>query len=89
MVDHEEVLTGGNVAAEVVRVGQTVHKPATTATPAVAALLQHLKASGFDGSPEHLGLDDTGQQILEYIRRCGDLSDTARYPMGRSHSAGS
>lgn len=67
MVDHEEVLTGGNVALEVVRVGQTVRKQATTATPAVAALLRHLKATGFDGSPKHLGLDDTGRQILEYI----------------------
>jgi hypothetical protein len=67
MVDHEETLTGGNVAAAVVRVGQAVHKPVTTATPAVAALLQHLKASGFDGAPEHLGLDDIGRQILEYI----------------------
>lgn len=67
MVDREEVLTGGNVALEGVRVGQTVRKAATTATSAVAALLQHLKASGFDGSPEHLGLDDTGRQILEYI----------------------
>jgi len=67
MVDHEEVLIGGNVADEVVRVGQTVRKPATTATPAVAALLQQLKSAGFDGSPEHLGLDDTGRQILEFI----------------------
>jgi len=67
VVDHEEVLTGGNVADEVVRVGQTVRKPSTMATPAVAALLQHLTLSGFDGSPEHLGLDDTGRQIVEYI----------------------
>lgn len=59
MVDDEEVLPGGNVAAEVVRVGQTVRKPATEATPAVAALLHYLKAAGFDGSPEHLGVDDT------------------------------
>lgn len=67
MLDHEEILAGGNVALEVVQVGQTVRKPATTATSAVAALLRHLKASGFDGSPEHLGLDATGRQILEYI----------------------
>ena len=67
MVDDEEVLTGGNVAAEVVRVGQTVRKPATPATPAVWALLQHLKAAGFAGSPDHLGIDEVGRQILEYI----------------------
>ena len=32
-----EVLTGGNVAGLVVRVGDTVRKPATSATPAVTA----------------------------------------------------
>ena len=69
-------LTGGNVAAEVVRVGRTVRKPATPATPAVAALLQHLTAAGFHGSPQHLGLDDTGRQILEYIP--GKLADQLR-----------
>lgn len=67
MVDHEEALTGGNVADEVVRVGQTVRKPVTAATPAIAALLQHLTAVGFVGSPRHLGVDDTGRQMLEYI----------------------
>ncbi len=66
-VDHEEALTGGNVADEVLRVGHTVRKPATTATPAVAALLHHLTAAGFEGSPRHLGLDDAGRQVLEYI----------------------
>jgi len=76
MVDHEEALTGGNVATEVVRVGRTVRKPARPATPAVAALLQHLTAAGFDGSPQHLGLDDAGRQVLEYIP--GKLADQLR-----------
>ena len=67
MVDDEVALTGGNVTAGVVRVGQTVRKPFTAATPAVAALLQHLTATGFEGSPEYLGRNDTGRQVLEYI----------------------
>lgn len=67
MIGPDERLTGGNVAAEVFRVGPTVRKPATRATPAVTAYLQHLKAAGFEGSPEHLGLDETGRQILEYV----------------------
>ena len=67
MIDREEALTGGHVADEVLRVGETVRKPTTAATPAVAALLQHLIAAGFDGSPHHLGLDDAGRQVLEYI----------------------
>jgi Ser/Thr protein kinase RdoA (MazF antagonist) len=72
----EHVLTGGNVADRVVRVGDTVRKPATDASPAVAALLRHL--DGFSGSPRMLGTDDAGRQVLEYIP--GELADT-RPPM--------
>jgi hypothetical protein len=61
----EHILTGGNVAAAVVRVGDTVRKPVTPATPAVEALLAHL--DGFPGAPRHLGRDDQGRQVLEYI----------------------
>ncbi len=87
MCDDEEALTGGNVADEVVRVGRTVRKPATAATPAVAALLQHLAVSGFEGSPRHLGLDGAGRQVLEYIP--GALAD--RMPpldLGELHRLG-
>jgi Ser/Thr protein kinase RdoA (MazF antagonist) len=61
----EHILTGGNVAAAVVRVGDTVRKPVTPATPAVEALLAHL--DGWAGAPRHLGRDDQGRQVLEYI----------------------
>jgi phosphotransferase family enzyme len=61
----EHILAGGNVAAVVVRVGDTVRKPVTPATPAVEALLLHL--DGFPGAPRHLGRDDQGRQVLEYI----------------------
>jgi hypothetical protein len=63
----EEVLTGGNVAGRVVRVGGTVRKPATQAAPAVQALLRHLEAAGFTGAPRALGRDEQGRQVLEYI----------------------
>ena len=63
----EEVLAGGNVAGRVVRVGDTVRKPATDATPAVTALLRHLNAVGFPGAPRTFGLDEHGRQTLEYI----------------------
>jgi len=53
--DGEHLLAGGNVAAGVVRVGRTVRKPATAATPAVGALLRHLTAAGFDASPRAPG----------------------------------
>ena len=57
-MSEEHVLTGGNVAAQVVRVDATVRKPATPATPAtpaVEALLRHLEAAGFAGAPRALG----------------------------------
>jgi Ser/Thr protein kinase RdoA (MazF antagonist) len=72
-MDAEEVLAGGNVAAVVVRVGATVRKPATPATPAVHALLDHVVAAGFDGAPRALGLDAAGRQVLEYIP--GELAE--------------
>jgi Ser/Thr protein kinase RdoA (MazF antagonist) len=70
----EQVLTGGNVADSVVRVGATVRKPATPATPAVEALLRHLHAAGFAGAPRTLGRDERGRHVLEYIP--GQLADT-------------
>ncbi len=63
----EEPLAGGNVSAGVVRVGDTVRRPAGPWTPAVHALLTYLRASGFDGAPEPLGLDDKGREVLRFI----------------------
>jgi Ser/Thr protein kinase RdoA (MazF antagonist) len=67
----EQILAGGNVAAAVVRVGDTVRKPVTPATPAVEALLAHL--DGFPGAPRHHGRDEQGRQVLEYVP--GTLDD--------------
>jgi hypothetical protein len=46
----EEPLSGGNVSQGVVRVGDTVRRPAGPHTPAVHALLSHLHAVGFAGA---------------------------------------
>jgi hypothetical protein len=63
----EEILPGGNVAAKVVRVGQTVRKPAGPQTPAVEAFLTHLNAAGLPMVPRTLGRDDSGRHVIEYI----------------------
>jgi Ser/Thr protein kinase RdoA (MazF antagonist) len=63
----EQPLAGGNVAAGVVRVGDTVRKPAGPWVPAVEALLEHLCSRGFTAAPRSFGLDDRGRQILEYV----------------------
>jgi hypothetical protein len=63
----EEILPGGNVAARVVRVGQTVRKPAGPQTPAVEAFLAHLNAAGLSMVPRTLGRDPSGRHVIEFI----------------------
>ena len=70
----EEILTGGNVAAEVVRIGSTVRKPALPQTPGVEAVLKHLADKGFTGSPATMGIDSQRRHVVEYIP--GALADT-------------
>jgi Ser/Thr protein kinase RdoA (MazF antagonist) len=65
--DVEEPLHGGNVSAGVVRVGDTVRRPAGPQTPAVHALLSYLHEVGFEGAPRPLGLDEKGREVLTYI----------------------
>jgi hypothetical protein len=75
--DEEVPLLGGNVST-VVRVGATVRRSAGPWTPAVHALLGHLAAAGFTGSPRVLGLDHRGREVLSYLDgECGN------YPLGR------
>jgi hypothetical protein len=64
--DEEIPLTGGNVSVGVVRVGDTVRRPAGEWTPAVHALLDHLWAAGFRGAPRPLGFDEQGREVLTY-----------------------
>ena len=63
----DQLLSGGNVADEVVRVGMTVRKPSTTATSSVEAFLKHLHEKGFTAAPQTLGRDEQGRHVLEYI----------------------
>ncbi len=63
----EEKLAGGNVADSVIRIGSTVRKPSTVATPAVHTLLAHLHDIGITGAPQGFGSDDHGRQVLEFI----------------------
>lgn len=63
----EEIpLAGGNAAAGVVRVGNTVRKPWTAATPAVTAFATWVGAHGVD-VPRPLGRDDRGRQVIEFV----------------------
>ena len=62
----EDRLTG-NVTTGVVRVGDTVRRPAGPQTDAVDALLAHLWEVGFTGAPRPLGRDERGRQVLEFV----------------------
>jgi Phosphotransferase enzyme family len=66
----ETPLAGGDVnvgANVVVRVGDTVRRPAGPHTAAVHALLRHLEQAGFDGAPRALGRDEAGREILSFV----------------------
>jgi aminoglycoside phosphotransferase (APT) family kinase protein len=64
----EEPLSGGNASTGVVRVGDTVRRPAGPWTPAVHALLHHLHAAGFTAAPRPLGVDEQGREVLTFAR---------------------
>lgn len=67
MADDEVALTGGNMTGGVVRVGDTVRRPAGPWTPAVHGLLDHLNAVGFAGAPRALGIDERGREVLSFV----------------------
>ncbi|MDQ6744014.1 MAG: aminoglycoside phosphotransferase family protein, partial [Candidatus Dormibacteraeota bacterium] len=67
MSPEPEPLAGGNVSGSVVRVGDTVRRPAGPWTPAVHALLRHLHDVGFDGAPLPVGLDVEGREVLTFL----------------------
>ncbi len=60
-----EVLPG-NVGGAA-RIGGTVRRPTGPWTPAVHALLAHVRARGLDGVPRVLGFDARGREVLTYI----------------------
>ncbi|MEV0607890.1 phosphotransferase [Polymorphospora rubra] len=62
----ERPLPGGFVNT-VVRVGDTVRRPATAASGFVRDLLRHLERCRWTGAPRHLGFDDRGREILTFI----------------------
>ena len=62
----ERRLAGGNLS-KVSKVGSTVRRPAGPHTSAVHALLAHVRAAGFEGAPEPLGINERGREVLGYV----------------------
>lgn len=64
----EEVLRGGVAnAGKVTRVGDEVLRPPTENSATLHALLKHVRADGFDGVPEPLGVAHDGRERFRYI----------------------
>jgi Ser/Thr protein kinase RdoA (MazF antagonist) len=65
----EEVPLEGGVAhpGAVVRVGDTVRRPAGKHTRSVHDLFSHVRANGFEEVPEPLGFDERGREVLSFI----------------------
>lgn len=65
-MEAEQALTGGNASGSVVRVGDTVRKLWTAATPSVISFVQAVRAAGVD-APAPMGRDEQGRQIQELV----------------------
>ncbi|MER5369636.1 hypothetical protein [Streptomyces sp. NPDC002722] len=66
-MENEVPLSGRHITTGVVRVGNTVRRPAIASSLFVAELLGDLWQQGFIGAPRHLGFDMAGREILSYL----------------------
>jgi hypothetical protein len=67
VVDREVLQGGVGNAGLVVREGDRVSRPASPQSETIQSLLRYVRASGFDGAPEPLGVDGHGREWLGYI----------------------
>jgi hypothetical protein len=66
VVEEGRRLDGGNTGGAV-KLGDTVRRKTGPWTPAVHALLDHLRDAGFDRGPQALGMDELGREILSFL----------------------
>jgi len=62
----EEILTGGHMNT-IVRVGDTVRRPAGAWTSTVHRLLRYARERGVSWAPVPLGYDEVGREVLSFI----------------------
>lgn len=60
-------LLGGDVTEGLVRVGDTVRRPVSDASPRVRRVLDFLQSAGFQGAPRFLGIDGIGRDTLSFV----------------------
>ncbi len=86
--DVEVPLTGGNATTGVVRLGNTVRRPATNASLAVDAFLRHLNEVGYTGAPRTFGFDEQGRHVVEYVQGPILMPFRAEDPQAALHRVG-
>jgi hypothetical protein len=57
----------GGFVNDVIRIGDTVRRPARAGAGAVWCLLDHFEQRGWTGAPRLLGVDEQGREILSFI----------------------
>jgi serine/threonine protein kinase len=74
----EVPLTGGLTNKDIVRIGDSVHRPPRPNSEFVQAFLAYLHERGFTCAPKPLGIDEKGREVLSFIE--GDVpSDLGMY----------
>ncbi|MER6526391.1 phosphotransferase [Streptomyces sp. NPDC001508] len=66
-VDEVVPLRGGRITEDVVRIGDTVRRPTSAASPFAASLLDLLESRGFTGAPRYLGRDQVGRDTFSFV----------------------
>lgn len=64
---NEIILSGGQSAESVVRIGEKVHRSKSVNYEFTHAILRHLEKQDFPYAPKLFGLDTQGREILSYI----------------------
>lgn len=70
--NEEQTFNGGQSADSVVRIDDTVHRSMGPNAPYVHQVLQLLAEKGYRHSPEFLGIDEKGREILTFMD--GDIA---------------
>ena len=67
MTDAAEETLSSDGVTHVVRIGQTVRRPARPFTVTIQAYLSHVRSRGFTDCPEPLGFDSEGREVLSFV----------------------
>jgi hypothetical protein len=63
----EVTLSGGRTTPGVIRIGDAVHRPASSRSAFVAALLRYLESIDFAGVPRYRGQDPHGRDVFSFL----------------------